>query len=81
MNKLVNSGGLMGYLGTNDVVEVERLIRSGDENAKLIYKAMAYQVAKEIGSASVVLAGKVDAIILTGDLALDKVWLQKFRSG
>lgn len=69
MNKLVHSGGLKGYLGTNDVEEAERLIKSGDEYAKLIYKAMAYQIAKEIGSASVVLSGKVDAIILTGDLA------------
>jgi butyrate kinase len=29
---------------------------------------MAYQVAKEIGAASTVLAGKVDAIVLTGGL-------------
>ena len=39
------------------------------KQAKLIYDAMAYQVAKEIGAASAVLAGKVDAIVLTGGLA------------
>ena len=33
---------------------------------------MAYQVAKEIGAASAVLAGKVDAIVLTGGLAYGK---------
>jgi butyrate kinase len=33
---------------------------------------MAYQVAKEIGAASAVLSGKVDAIILTGGLAFGK---------
>jgi len=69
MKKLVGQGGLTGYLGTNDVKEVEKLIENGDQKADLIYQAMAYQVAKEIGSASVVLSGKVDAIVLTGGIA------------
>jgi butyrate kinase len=69
MKKLVGQGGLVGYLGTNDAVEVEKRIKAGDQEAKRIYDAMAYQVAKEIGSASAVLSGKVNAIILTGGLA------------
>ncbi|XJZ26160.1 butyrate kinase [Bacillota bacterium Lsc_1132] len=69
MNKLVGNGGLFGYLGTNNAVEIEKRIENGDKKAKLIYEAMAYQIAKEIGSASTVLYGKVDAIILTGGLA------------
>ena len=72
MKKLVGQGGLVSYLGTNDAVEVEKRIEAGDEKAKLIYEAMAYQVAKEIGAASAVLAGKVDAIVLTGGLAYGK---------
>jgi butyrate kinase len=72
MKKLVGQGGLVGYLGTNDAVEVEKRIGAGDEQASLIYEAMAYQVAKEIGAASAVLAGKVDAIVLTGGLAYGK---------
>lgn len=72
MKKLVGQGGLVGYLGTNDAVKVEEMIEQGNEEAKLIYSAMAYQVAKEIGSASAVLYGKVDAIILTGGLAYGK---------
>jgi butyrate kinase len=72
MKKLVGQGGLVGYLGTNDAVEVEKRIEAGDEKASLIYEAMAYQVAKEIGAASAVLAGKVDAIVLTGGLAYGK---------
>ncbi|MFS0863415.1 butyrate kinase [Fredinandcohnia sp. 179-A 10B2 NHS] len=72
MKKLVGQGGLVGYLGTNDALKVEKMIENGDEKAELIYKAMAYQVAKEIGAASTVLAGKVDAIILTGGLAYGK---------
>lgn len=72
MKSLVGEGGLVGYLGTNDAVEVENRIAEGDQEAKLIYDAMAYQIAKEIGSASAVLEGKVDAIIMTGGIAYGK---------
>jgi butyrate kinase len=51
---------------------VEEMIENGDETATLVYDAMAYQIAKEIGGASAVLHGKVDAIILTGGLAYGK---------
>ncbi|MFC4545142.1 butyrate kinase [Paenactinomyces guangxiensis] len=74
MRMLVGRGGLMGYLGTSDAREVEERIASGDEKAKLIYEAMAYQVAKEIGAYSTVLAGKVDGIILTGGLAYGEIF-------
>ncbi|NRD80690.1 butyrate kinase [Bacillus sp. BRMEA1] len=76
MKMLVGQGGLVGYLGTNDAVEVEKRISAGDEQAKLIYDAMAYQVAKEIGAASAVLSGKVDAIVLTGGLAYGKEFVK-----
>lgn len=76
MKKLVRQGGLSGYLETNDVVKVERRISKGDQKAELIYQAMAYQVAREIGSASAVLKGQVDAIILTGGLAHGKGFVE-----
>ncbi len=66
------NGGLAGYLGTNDAREVIRRIDSGDEDAALIYRALAYQVSKEIGAMAVVLGGTIDAIVLTGGLAHDK---------
>ncbi|MDG5788670.1 butyrate kinase [Evansella sp. AB-P1] len=77
MKKIVGQGGLVGYLGTNDAVEVENRITKGDERAEIVYQAMAYQVAKEIGSASTVISGKVDAIILTGGLAYGKQFVAK----
>ncbi|WP_243386391.1 butyrate kinase [Bacillus kexueae] len=80
MKKLVGQGGLVGYLGTNDAVTVEKMIENGDENAKLVYDAMAYQIAKEIGAASAVLKGKVDAIVLTGGLAYGKEFVQEISS-
>ncbi|PKM94724.1 MAG: butyrate kinase [Firmicutes bacterium HGW-Firmicutes-1] len=70
--KITGKGGLLAYLGTSDGREVEKRIESGDENAGLIYEAMAYQTAKEIGAYATVLKGKVDAIILTGGLLYDK---------
>ena len=73
MRKLIGQGGLFGYLGTKDAVQVEKMVEAGDEKAKRIFSAMAYQIAKEIGSASTVLKGKVDAIVLTGDLAYGKI--------
>ena len=62
-------GGLFAHLGTNDAIEVERRIRGGDTHARLIYEAMAYQIAKEIGLMSTVVKGDVQAIVLTGGLA------------
>ncbi len=67
--KIAGHGGLVAHLGTNDAREVERRIEEGDEYAKLIYEAMAYQIAKEIGLMATVLKGDVDAIVLTGGLA------------
>ncbi|MCS6806563.1 MAG: butyrate kinase [Acidobacteriota bacterium] len=66
---VMGEGGLMAYLGTNDATEVEQRIAQGDRLAHEVYQAMAYQIAKEIGAMATVLAGRVDAIILTGGLA------------
>lgn len=71
--KLVGKGGLVAYLGTNDAREVEKMIRAGDTKAKLVYEAMGYQIAKEIGAAQAVLDGQADYIILTGGLAYSKI--------
>jgi butyrate kinase len=62
-------GGLFAYLGTRDLVEVERRIDAGDAKAAQVYEAMIYQVAKETGAMAAVLKGKVDAILLTGGMA------------
>jgi len=67
--KIAGQGGLVAHLGTNDAREVERRIDAGDAHAALVYEAMAYQIAKEIGAMAAVLAGDVDAIYLTGGLA------------
>ncbi len=75
--KIVGKGGLVAYLRTNSAIEVEKLIKNGDQKAAFIYDAMAYNIAKGIGSYSTVLKGKIDAIILTGGLAYGKDFMQK----
>lgn len=70
--KIINQSGFVGYLGTNDALKVEKMIKNGSEQALLIFSALAYQIAKEIGAASTVLAGRVDGIILTGNLAISE---------
>lgn len=69
---VTGKGGYVAYLGTNDAQEVEKRAAAGDEKAKLIQDALAYQVAKEIGAMSTVLKGEVDAILITGGIAYGK---------
>ena len=66
---LFREGGLYSYLGTKDLAEVERRVASGDKNAKTVFGAMVYQIAKEVGSMAAVLCGSVDAILFTGGMA------------
>ncbi|MBP2649666.1 MAG: butyrate kinase [Firmicutes bacterium] len=78
--KLRGNGGLKDYLNTVDVREVVQMIENGDEHAKLILEAMAYQVAKGIGDLATVVEGKVDAIIITGGIAYSEMvvsWIKK----
>ena len=69
LTKVLKEGGLYAYLGTKDAREAEKRMNEGDAEARLALEAMCYQVAKEIGAMSTVLAGKVDRIVLTGGLA------------
>ena len=73
---VMGKGGLVAYLGTNSAEEVEARIVRGDAQAREVYEAMAYQVAKEIGAMSTVLAGDVQAIVLTGGLAKSSMLME-----
>ena len=66
---ITGEGGYVAYFKTNNAYEIELMADGGDEKARLIQDAMAYQVAKEIGAMATVLHGEVDAIILTGGMA------------
>ena len=75
--KLRGNGGLRAYLNTIDVRDVEKMIADGNEYAKLIFDAMAYQIAKGIGELATVTEGNVDVIILTGGIAHSKMLTDK----
>jgi butyrate kinase len=81
IRKLVmGKGGMVAYLGTNSILEVEQRILQGDETAKEVFQAMAYQISKEIGAMTTVLNGKVNAIVLTGGIAKSKMlvgWIEE----
>ncbi len=66
---LGSAAGVYSYLGTKDFREVERRAASGDEQAALIFRAFAYQLAKDIGAMAAVLRFSVDAVVYTGGMA------------
>jgi butyrate kinase len=66
---LRTESGLYSYLGTKDLSEVERRIDAGDARAALVFEAMVYQIAKEVGAMATVLLGRVDAVLITGGMA------------
>ncbi len=70
---VVGRGGLVSYFNTNDARNVERLVAAGSEKYELVFKAMAYQIAEEIGKRATNLKGEIDGIILTGGLAHSKM--------
>lgn len=76
---VMGKGGLSAYLGTNSAHEVEDRILHGDDRAREVFEAMAYQIAKEIGAMSTVLKGNIDAIAITGGLAGSDILVEWIR--
>lgn len=66
---LTSQGGLYSYLHNKDFAAVEKNIASGEPYALEVVRAMAYQVAKEIGAMTTVLSGSLERIIITGGMA------------
>jgi butyrate kinase len=73
-------GGLLAYLGTNDVREVLARIEKGDKKAELALEAMVSQICMEIGEMAAALKGKLDGIILTGSIAYSPVVTGKIEA-
>jgi butyrate kinase len=73
--KLTRDAGLRGYLGTDDCRKIVKMIDRGDSRCEMVYRAMVYQIAKEVGGCACVLEGKVDVITLTGGVTYDDKYL------
>jgi len=69
MRMVKGRGGLMAHLGTTDTREVQRRVEKGDEQAELVFRALAYQVAKSICALTAVFKDRPHAIVLTGGMA------------
>jgi len=72
-------GGLFAYLGTRDLIEVERRMDAGDQEAAAVFEAMIYQIGKEAGAMAAVLEGKVDAVLVTGGMAHSERAVKRLR--
>ncbi|MCL1975078.1 MAG: butyrate kinase [Firmicutes bacterium] len=76
---LRGGSGLRAHLGCSDAREVEERIKANDKQAELVYQAMAYQTAKGIGELATVAYGKVDAIALTGGIAVSSYFTNMIK--
>ena len=77
---LGSEAGVYSYLGTKDFREVEKKMNDGDKEATLIFRALAYQLAKDIGSMAAVLRFRVDAIVYTGGMAYSESLCREITS-
>jgi butyrate kinase len=76
---IAGKGGLVAYLGTNNYQEATKMAEAGNAHAALVLEGCSYQIAKEIGAMSAVLAGDLDCIILTGGLAYDNTHVERIK--
>ena len=78
-HKLSGEGGLVAYKNTHDFRELTDRMNAGDTEASLLYRAMAYNISKEIAKHGATLEGKVDRIILTGGIAHNTAFMRLIR--
>lgn len=64
--------GMLSYVGTTDFREICASVVSGDERFTAAYRALVYQLAKDIGAMAAVLHFEVDAIVYTGGMAYEQ---------
>jgi butyrate kinase len=78
-DKVIKNGGLIDHLGTSDCRKVVDRAKAGDSYAALVFNAMIYQIAKEIGARAIALKGQVDAIVLTGGISYSEEVVEGIR--
>lgn len=78
---LGSKSGVFSYLGTKDFREIEHRAFSGsDDEALTIFRALAYQLAKDIGAMAAVMHFDVDAILYTGGMAYSDRFCEEISS-
>ena len=70
-NQLKREAGVLSYLGTTNFIEICEK-KETDPEFKLIYEALAYQIAKSVGEMAAAMKFDVDGIFFTGGLVYSK---------
>lgn len=73
-------GGCVAYFDNSDFRVLVDNMQKGDDEARLIFNAMAYNICKEIGRCTVALNGNVYAILLTGRIAHCKAMVDYIKN-
>jgi butyrate kinase len=78
IDRLVNQGGLLAHLDTDNLVRVEEMIAKGDQNAQRVFEAMVQQIAAEIGSLIPRFMGEeLDRIIISGGMSRSELLVSR----
>lgn len=79
--KIGHEAGVFSYTGTKDFRTVEnKAFDEGDQECMGAFKAIAYQLAKDIGAMAAVLQFDVDAIVFTGGMAYSDRFIEEISS-
>jgi butyrate kinase len=81
-NVILRGGGLFAHMGSNDLRETVARMESGQDRARLVFEALAYNIAKHVASMIPALVdGKglfaVAAVVLTGGMAQSSVLIEE----
>lgn len=68
---LGHRSGMLSYVGTTDFRQICTRVAQGDPVFTEAYRALVYQIARDIGAMAAVLRFDVDAIVYTGGMAYD----------
>lgn len=77
--ELSKKGGLISYLGVDDLRVISRRIEEGDEEALLVLKAMAYQISKEIGAMYIAVGKPVNGLVFSGGMTNATVLMELIK--
>lgn len=80
-NMCARTGGLVDLTGTDDVRKIRNeIIPAGNKLAQIALDAMEYTMVKWAAMMAGALKGEVDAILLTGGLANDKILVEQLKN-
>ena len=77
--EMTKKGGLVSYLGEDNLKTIARRIDGGDKYAKLVVEGMAYQVSKEIGAMFIAAGAEVEAVVFSGGLARSELFMDMLK--